>query len=73
MAECGLGLGASGCGTRREFTSLCGEIYVTQGPMPGALCEWQIALPAGNLVNLTFTQFSLPDLSAGKLSIIPVV
>ena len=57
---CGQGSGDSGCGTRRQFTSTCGSIDIQHGPSPGvATCVWDIEVPTGHVINITFTQFAV--------------
>ena len=60
VSECGLGVGDSGCGTRQTFTSTCGQIEVKDGPDTDT-CEWNIIAPSGNIINVTFTHFSIED------------
>ena len=64
--ECGMGLGDSGCGTRRTFTSECGAIDVKKGPDINTACEWLIDVPEGKLVNLTFHDFTIEDTGMGS-------
>jgi len=59
---CGLGVGTSGCNTRRYFGSRCGNIDITSGPSTDvAACHWSIDVAAGFVVNLTFLQFHTHD------------
>ena len=56
-----MGIGDSGCGTRRTFTSKCGTIDVKKGPSAATPCEWLVDVPHGHVINLTFVEFSIED------------
>lgn len=42
------------------FTSSCSQIEVIQGPDENT-CQWDIVVPEGQLINITFTHFMIPD------------
>ena len=61
--ECGLGLGNSGCQTRRFFTYKCGMIDVTLSPLnTNDYCQWSISVDDGYFIKLTFEAFNIPDI-----------
>ena len=63
FADCGIGIGDSGCGIGRVFTANCGHIHVMSGPTPNSFCDWQISVPEGHVINVTFTEFNIEDTS----------
>ena len=78
LADCGFGVGDSGCGTRQNFTSQCGRISVEHGSSTSGddvteetpICDWFIEVEEGMKINLTFTEVYLTD--TGKRREIPI-
>ncbi|CAD5116857.1 DgyrCDS5699 [Dimorphilus gyrociliatus] len=57
---CGLGIGNSGCGTKRSFTSKCGSFEVDQ-KSERSTCDWLITTDTNHKINVSFIQFNIPD------------